>query len=159
MANSGIYPFVVSTPPLPLEIFRVLLNDTDPVATTGITGEYKFFSDMESNGMLSVYASNPRLAAARALETIAVTEALLRKWVTMDQSLDGPATANALRQLASQMRQEVLAEGRYEDYFDIIKPAPSPAYTANAELASWGAGPIPIGVWPRPGASLGDSFI
>ena len=159
MANSGIYPFVVSTIPLPLELFRILLNDTDPVATSATTGEYKFFSDMESNGMLAIYNLSPRLAVARAMETIAVTEALLRKWVTSDQSLDGPATANALRQLAHQMRQEVLDEGRYEDYFDVIKPAPSPTNTVGAELASWGVGPIPTGIWPRPGNSLGDSYI
>ena len=158
MANSGIFPFVVSAIPLPLEIFRVLLNDTDPVATSATAGEYKFFSDMESNAMLSVYVFNPRLTAARAMETIAVTEGLLRKWVSMDQSMDGPATANALRQLAHQMRQEVLDEGRYEDYFDVIKPAPAPANTVGSELASWGAGPIPTGIWPRPGNSIGDSY-
>ena len=158
MANSGIYPFVVSTIPLPLEIFRVLLNDTDPVPTSATTGEYKFFSDMESNGMLSVYSSNPRLTAARAMETIAITEGLLRKWVSTDQSMDGPATANALRQLANQMRQEVLAEGRYEDYFDVIKAAPSPNNPTGAELANWGTGPIPTGIWPRPGVSFGDSL-
>lgn len=158
MANSGIFPFVVSAIPLPLEIFRVLLNDTDPVATTAIAGEYKFFSDMEGTGMLSIYNFNPRLAVARAMETIAVTEGLLRKWVSTDQSMDGPATANALRQLAHQMRQEVLDEGRYEDYFDIIKAAPSPNNTTGAELANWGTGPIPTGIWPRPGVSFGDSL-
>ena len=156
MANSGIYPFVVSTVPLPLELFRILLNDTDPVMTSGIAGEYKFFSDAEANGMLSIYAANPRLAAARALETIAATEALLRKWVTSDQSLDGPATANALRQLAKQMREEVLEAGRYEDYFDIVAPS---TVSQNAELANWGLGPIPTGIWPRPGNSFGDKYI
>ena len=159
MANSGIFPFAVSAVPLPLELFRILLNDTDPVATSATAGEYKFFSDAESTGMLAIYNLNPRLAVARAMETIAVTEGLLRKWVSMDQSLDGPATANALRQLAHQMRQEVLDEGRYEDYFDVVKPAPSPPNTTASELASWGAGPIPTGIWPRPGSTIGDSYI
>lgn len=121
MSNSGVYPFVVDTPATTLQYFRILTNDDDPTATSDPTiGEYKFLSDDSASALIALYNDEPRLAAARELETIAVSEALLRKWSSDDKSVDGAAVANALRQLAKQMRDEVIAGIALEDDFEIV---------------------------------------
>lgn len=119
--NEGVYPFVVDFPATALQQFRILTNDDSPVQIgSGATGTYLFLSDASALGLLALYNDNPRLAAARQLETIAVSQALLLKvWSQDDLSVNGAALANSLRQLAQQMRDEVI-NGDSEDGFDIV---------------------------------------
>jgi hypothetical protein len=127
MVNSGIYPFVVSNPATAIQQLRILLNDTDPVDAGSGVGEYKFLSDDEAVALIGLCRDNPKLASAAALETIAFSESLMRKWVSDDVSLDGPATATALRQLAYQRRAEAIVEINFAaEYFDVIGDENSP---------------------------------
>lgn len=143
-ANEGSYPFSVSDPVTALQQFRVLTNDTDPTATDEPSvGIYKFSSDIEASVLLSIYPTDARLAAARQLESIAVSEALMRKWSDDDMSMDGAAVANALRQLAKQMRDEVIAGIALEDDFEIVPTG------TDDHLFDW---PVELGYpeWIRP---------
>lgn len=64
---------------------------------------------------------DPRLAAARALDMIAVSEVLVSKKIrTQDLSTDGPAVAAELRALARQLRDEYDAEDAGWDGFDVV---------------------------------------
>ena len=145
--NTGIYPFVVSSPATPLELFRILLSDDSPTPTSPVSavGEYKYLSDAAATGLLSLHGDSPKRAAASQLETIALSEALMRKWSTDDLSLDGPATANALRLLARQWRDEADAEILGEDYFDITP-------TGHADDCPYGYAEgviLPVPIYPR----------
>lgn len=145
--NEGIYPFVVDTPATALQQFRILTNDDSPVQIgAGTTGTYLFLSDASALGLLALYNDNPRLAAARQLETIAVSQALLLKVFTQDDlSVNGAALANALRQLAAQMRDEVV-NGDSEDGFDIVSTGDNNDYDAwPPEGSPW---PFPF-IWPN----------
>ncbi len=83
---------------------RLLITDTD---TTD-----NIFSDEEINQFLSLTEidseTDVRLAAALGLETIAASEALVQKKISMlDLSTDGPAVAKSLREAAQRLRQQV----------------------------------------------------
>lgn len=138
MSNLGTFPFVVDTPATTLQYFRILTNDDDPTATSDPNvGEYKFLSDDSASALIALYGDEPRLAAARELESIAVSEALLRKWSSDDKSVDGAAVANALRQLAKQMRDEVIAGVALEDDFEIVDTGTDCGYWPEVEAAPW----------------------
>lgn len=117
MANTGLYPADFSTG---VGQVRLLIGDSDPISVSGSTGTYRYFSDAEIEGFLALQGDSPRLAAARALETIAASQALLLKsWSTDDLSVRGDAIAEALRKLAKQLREEVFAEEASE-FFEIV---------------------------------------
>ena len=118
MANTGLYPADFTTA---LGQVRLLIGDTDPLSVSGSTGTYRYFSDDEITGFLALTGGEPRLAAARALETIASSQALmLKSWSTDDLTVRGEAIAESLRKLAKQLRDEVVASESSE-FFEIIR--------------------------------------
>jgi hypothetical protein len=124
MANSGVAPVDLTTD---VGRVRVLLGDTDPANVSGGFGDYLYFSDDELTAVLSMYNDNPKLAAARCLETIAASQALLLKsWSSDDLSVRGDAIAESLRKIAKQLRDEATADAS-SDSFEII-PFPKRQY-------------------------------
>lgn len=117
MANTGVAPVNLTTN---VGRVRVLLGDTDPTNVAGGFGDYLYFSDDELTAVLAMYDNNPKLAAARCLETIAGSQALLLKsWSSDDLAVRGDAIAEALRKLAKQFRDEVTADAS-SDSFEIV---------------------------------------
>lgn len=117
MANSGVAPVDLGSN---IGRVRVLLGDTDPTNIVGTIGEYLYFSDAEVESLLTMYDDNPKLAAARALETIAASQALLLKsWSSDDLSVRGDQIAKELREIAKQLRSEA-ATSESSDSFEIV---------------------------------------
>ena len=117
MANSGVAPVNLSSN---VGRVRVLLGDTDPTNVVDYVGEYLYFSDAEVDSLLGMYDDNPKLAAARALETIAASQALLLKsWSSDDLSVRGDQIAKELRDIANQLRAEALVSDS-SALFDIV---------------------------------------
>lgn len=116
MSNSGVAPVDLGSD---VGKVRVLLGDTDPVNVVNNVGEYLFFSDSELESILSMYNS-PQMAAARCLDTIAGSQALLLKsWSSDDLTVNGDRIAKELRELAKQLRAEAMAaEG--SEAFEIV---------------------------------------
>lgn len=117
MANTGVAPVDYGTN---VGRVRVLLGDTDPTNVNAGEGEYLFFSDDELTAILGMYSDSPQLAAARCLDTIAGSQALLLKsWSSDDLTVNGDRIAKELRELAKQLRSEALAsEG--SEAFEIV---------------------------------------
>lgn len=117
MANSGVAPVDLGSN---VGKVRVLLGDTDPTNVVNNVGEYLFFSDAEIESILGMYAESPQLAAARCLDTIAGSQALLLKsWSSDDLTVNGDRIAKELRELAKQLREEaVMSEG--SEAFEIV---------------------------------------
>lgn len=111
-ANTGIAPVDLTST---VGQVRLLLGDTDPTGVHGGSGTYLYFSDAEITAILGLYDNKPKLAAARALETIAGSQALLLKsWSTDDLSVRGDVIAKELRELAKQLRAEAVGEDSSE---------------------------------------------
>lgn len=133
MANTGVAPVALDTN---VGKVRVLLGDTDPTNVTAGEGEYLFFSDAELTAILGMYSDSPQLAAARCLDTIAGSQALLLKsWSSDDLSVNGDRIAKELRELAKQLRSEAIASEASEA-FEII-PFPSPEVTPEYAEPIW----------------------
>ena len=117
MANLGVAPVDLGSN---IGRVRVLLGDTDPINVANNVGEYLFFSDAELEAILGMYSDSPQFAAARCLDTIAGSQALLLKsWSSDDLTVNGDRIAKELRELAKQLRAEaVQAEG--SEAFDIV---------------------------------------
>ena len=117
MANLGVAPVDLGSN---IGRVRVLLGDTDPTNISNNVGEYLFFSDQELEAILGMYSDSPQLAAARCLDTIAGSQALLLKsWSSDDLTVNGDRIAKELRELAKQLRAEAMAaEG--SEAFEIV---------------------------------------
>ena len=127
MANTGVTPADFSTS---VGKVRVLLGDTDPTDVSGGVGTYLFFSDDELTALLGMYDDNAKLTAARCMETIAGSQALLLKaWSSDDLTVNGDRIAKELREIAKQLRAEAIAN-ESSDSFNII---PFPV----TELETW----------------------
>lgn len=126
MVNQGVTPPNFATP---VGQFRALLGDTDAIELVPPVegqGEYTWFSDAEVSAFLGLYADNPKRAAARALMTIAGSQALLlKKWSSDDLSVDGAAIAEALRKQAQGLIDEENKADAFTDIFAISKPGGS----------------------------------
>lgn len=117
MANEGVAPPNFSTD---VGQVRVLLGDTVAENVSSGVGEYNYFGDDELNAFLTMYGDNVKLAAARGLETISMSQALLLKsWSSDDLTVNGDRIAESLRKLAAQLREEALQEESSE-YFNMI---------------------------------------
>lgn len=117
MANSGVSPVNFSSDTGKV---RVLLGDTEAENVVGGVGDYMYFGDDEIGAFLTMYGENVKLASARAMETIASSQALLLKsWSSDDLSVNGDKIAESLRKLAAQLREEALQEESSE-YFNMI---------------------------------------
>lgn len=82
---------------------RLLITDTD--------SSKEIFSDEEITSFLSITAidgsNDINLGAAKAMETIAASEALVQKKIKLlDLTTDGPAVAAALRASAALLREQ-----------------------------------------------------
>lgn len=129
MSNLGVAPPNLSTN---VGLVRVLLGDTDPTNVVAGVGEYLYFSDDELQALLGLYGNTPNLAAARALETIAASQALLLKsWSSDDLTVRGDAIAEALRKLADQLRKEY-TEGNSSEFYDLFQTV-----DADDPLETW----------------------
>lgn len=129
MANTGVAPVDLGSN---IGRVRVLLGDTDPTNVSGGYGEYLFFSDAELESILGMYSDSPQLAAARCLDTIAGSKALmLGAWSSDDLTVNGDRIAKELRELAKQLRAEaVTAES--SEAFEIVSFGED-----DAELSWW----------------------
>jgi hypothetical protein len=117
MANFGVSPVNFDTD---VGRVRVLLGDTEAENVESGIGEYMYFSDAEIAAFLEMYGGNVKLAAARSMETIAASQALLLKsWSSDDLAVNGDRIAESLRKIAAQLRQEALADESSE-YFNLI---------------------------------------
>ena len=117
MANTGVAPPDYTTD---VGKVRALLGDTDPTNVAAGEGTYMYFSDDEIGAFLTMYGDNAKLAAARCLETIAGSQALLLKsWSSDDLTVNGDRIAESLRKLAAQLREEALQDESSE-YFNMI---------------------------------------
>lgn len=117
MANTGVAPPDYTTD---VGKVRALLGDTDPTNVAAGEGTYMYFSDDEIGAFLTMYGDNEKLAAARCLETIAGSQALLLKsWSSDDLTVNGDRIAESLRKLAAQLREEALQDESSE-YFNMI---------------------------------------
>jgi hypothetical protein len=117
MANSGVSPVNFSSDTGKV---RVLLGDTEAENVVDGVGDYMYFGDDEIGAFLTMYGENVKLASARAMETIASSQALLLKsWSSDDLSVNGDKIAESLRKLAAQLREEALQEESSE-YFNMI---------------------------------------
>jgi hypothetical protein len=118
MANSGVSPadFTTDTGRV-----RVLLGDTEATDVVAGVGTYMYFGDDEIAAFLTMYGENVKLATARAMETIAGSQALLLKsWSSDDLTVNGDKIAESLRKIAAQLREEALQDESNE-YFNMIK--------------------------------------
>lgn len=117
MANTGVAPVDLGSN---VGKVRVLLGDTDPTNVSNNVGTYLFFSDAELEAILGMYSDSPQMAAARCLDTIAGSQALLLKsWSSDDLTVNGDRIAKELRELAKQLRSEAMAaEG--SEAFEIV---------------------------------------
>ena len=96
-----------------LDINRVRLLIAD-------TGTDRVLDDMQLYTYLALNGQNVRLAAAEALESIAVSELLVSKVIrTQDLATDGAKVAAELRALAQRLRDRVALDDRY-DGFDLV---------------------------------------
>jgi hypothetical protein len=117
MANLGASPVDYATD---IGKVRALLGDTEAENVESGIGEYMYFGDDEISAFLTMYGSNVKLAAARALETISMSQALLLKsWSSDDLTVNGDRIAESLRKLAAQLREEALQDEASE-YFNMI---------------------------------------
>lgn len=90
---------------------RLLITDTD------INNQIFYDEEIQSFLDLTAYngENNVRLAAAEALYTMARSEALVLKRITlMDLSTDGPATAKSLMDQATQLRELAQTEIEFD---------------------------------------------
>jgi hypothetical protein len=118
MANPGVSPVDFESD---IGKVRVLLGDTEATGVNQGMGNYLYFSDDEIEAFLSMYGDNVKLAAARAMEVIASSQALLLKsWSSDDLTVNGDRIAESLRKIAAQLRQEAIAEESAE-YFNLVK--------------------------------------
>lgn len=92
---------------------RLLIPDTSATAYV--------FEDDELDAFLSLESSDPRRAAAMALETMASSEAYVQKAIkVLDLQTNGPAVAKSLMERAEKLRAqaEIADDG---DAFDIAE--------------------------------------
>lgn len=117
MANSGVSPVQYDTDTGKV---RTLLGDTEAENVVNGVGEYMYFGDDEISAFLTMYGDNVKLATARCMETISMSQALLLKSFSSDDlTVNGDRIAESLRKLAAQLREEALQDEASE-YFEMI---------------------------------------
>lgn len=99
---------------------RMIIQDKDV--------EQLLFSDADLTALLALNGNDVRLTAAAALDIMASNQAMILKVIRLlDLSTDGAAVARALREHASQLRQDVTetdsVEGGLFDYADMVTNA------------------------------------
>lgn len=121
-------------PSTPDGMVRLLISDTDP--------DNEVFTDAEIAAFLTFSASNVRLAAAEALDSMASNEVMVSKVIrTQDLQTDGSKVAAELRARAATLRQQAdnyLPDGSLFA-MDIVDYRPERGWWPDSELAeqSW----------------------
>jgi hypothetical protein len=81
---------------------RLLVDDRDTAVVAN-----QFFQDDEIDAFLELQGGGVLRAAAMALETMAASEVMVQKRISiLDLSTDGPSEAAALRSLADSLREQ-----------------------------------------------------
>lgn len=117
------------------------IDDIDTVrlliADTAEESFERLLSDAQLDAFLTLNGGVVRLAAADALEAIAVSEVLVSKKIQSQHlSTDGPAVAKALRELAAMQRQ--LAAADDEGFFDIADTVTDGGHVEHTNYEAWG---------------------
>jgi hypothetical protein len=134
MANSGVSPVNYGTD---VGKVRALLGDTEAENVVNGVGEYMYFGDDEINAFLTMYGENVKLATARCMETISMSQALLLKsWSSDDLTVNGDKIAESLRKLAAQLREEALQDESSE-YFNMISMFIDDDHDGQADEYPW----------------------
>jgi hypothetical protein len=96
---------------------RLLVDDRDTV-----TAANQFFNDAEIDAFLALQSGGILRAAAMALESMAASEVMVQKRITiLDLSTDGPGEAAALRALADSLREQAEVGDGTDPGFDIAE--------------------------------------
>ena len=107
----------MSTQPIPDDNAQVRLLMAD-------VGDTQYLTDEQIGQYVAMNMGNVRLAAADALDAIAVSEVLVSKVITtQDLQTDGAKVADALRKQADRLRAQVSAFDQ-DDIFDVIPASP-----------------------------------
>lgn len=102
-------------PATPTGQLRYIINDVE---------EPYVFTDAHLSAVISIYRDNLQIAAADLLESIAVDEALLYKYVrTDDLSVDGTKAANILMERAKRLREQADLDAIEEDFIVVSRPS------------------------------------
>jgi len=111
-----------------------------------ITYQWQILLDADLQTFLDLEGGSIKKAAAQALDTIASSEAMVQKRITLlDLQTDGPATANALRQHAKDLRREAEDEMAVADadgmidYAEMVLP-PFTSYPYYKYKKEWEEG-------------------
>jgi len=131
---ASVLAWVAGAPTVPSDIDEVLGMVTFAAAPAdgadvSVTYQWSILLDADLQAFLDLDGGVIKRAAADALDTIASSEALVQKRITLlDLQTDGPATANALRQHAKELRRQAEdelavtdAEGMI-DYAEMVLP-------------------------------------
>lgn len=112
-----------------IDTIRLIIADTGE-------GEDQLLSDAQLQSFLDLSGGSVRLAAASALEAIAVSEVLVSKKIrTQDLSTDGPAVVSALLELAK--TQRTLEDEDWEG-FDIVPTVDPVRRPEHTRPVVWG---------------------
>jgi hypothetical protein len=134
MANSGASPVDYDSDTGKV---RVLLGDTEAENVVAGVGDYLYFGDDEIGAFLTMYGDNVKLASARAMETIASSQALLLKsWSSDDLTVNGDRIAESLRKIAAQLREEAIQDESAE-YFNMIAMFIDEDHDGQADSYPW----------------------
>lgn len=114
------------------------------IADTATDEADRLLTDAQVTSFLTLNSANTRLAAADALEAIAVSEVLVSKKIrTQDLTTDGPAVAAELRRLAA-LHRDLAAKAEDDaagwDGFDVVATVPASVRPEAAEHITeiWG---------------------
>lgn len=121
---------VTTDPTTPVGMVRLLIPDLDP--TTPV------FTDEQVNAFYLLEASNIRLAAAQALDTIASNEVMVSKVIrTLDLQTDGAKVSADLRARAASLREQAGNFDADGNLFamDVVDFQPETWWLNPAELA------------------------
>ncbi|CAN7195764.1 hypothetical protein [Knoellia sp. LjRoot47] len=112
---------------------RLIIADTD--------SSNQLLDDSQIASFLALTGGNVRLAAADALEAIAVSEVLVAKKIqTQHLQTDGPAVAESLRKLAATQRQLARdeADAGDEGFFDVVDTISDGSGPEHTNRPVWG---------------------
>lgn len=109
---------------------RLLMSDIDAMEDPKDLSQepHHIFEDEQIQAFLDIEKGNVKRAAADALLTIAVTEALILKVIkTDDKQTDGSKLASALRVAAHDLRKQADEDEAREVCFSLVGFEPVPA--------------------------------
>lgn len=122
---ADIFPPDASTP---VGQLRYVINDVE---------EPYAFSDAHLQAMLSIYRNNLQLAGADLIESIAVDEVLLYRFVrTDDLTVDGSKAAEILLKRAQRLREQAAIDAE-EDAFEIVEFSGYSGHVYPEAVARW----------------------